>query len=76
MTDWDYQLINDAMTMKYWRYQVVFDFVDLAETSKAKYTLDLIARLLFDMYQDRGMPLPKKEKRRWWRRRLACKASN
>ena len=68
MTDWDRQLIEESMKAPYWKFQFVFDLVGLADTGKAKHTIDVIAKLLYDMYQERGMPLPKKEKRRWWRR--------
>lgn len=60
MTHWDKKLLKHAYITPYRDYQVVFDMVEMADTDEAKYKLNTIAELLFDIYQERRSYDPKK----------------
>lgn len=69
MTPWDRKLIERAYKTPYWNYKLVFEFVEMADSDEAKYKLNSIAELLFEVYQERGYYDPTKTKKvcKLWR---------
>jgi len=54
MTDWDTKLISKAKKVKYKNYKLVFELMELADTSEGEKTLHDIGEMLFELHINKG----------------------
>ena len=68
MTPWDNTLLKKARTTPYWKYNVVFELIEMADTQDCKYKLNNIGEILYEIYTNRGDPKEKEKVRGMWQR--------